>query len=188
MSSISAIGTNHAKILTGLKDGGLCNKLAESKAKKCINMVQVLQDVADMAINFKRSRGYYLPTFDVNQVSSSNNYSSVNSYRSTKPPAKGIQQALVKADKSNCWHCQGDHLKEGLSSCPTTKHFFQPKYKLTKERQCNLVQSFHKKFQDRKSQVNEITIPSEDDSFEELDKFFSEFENMIAEDSDDMST
>ena len=34
MSSISAIGTNHAKILTGLKDSRLQNKLAESKAKK----------------------------------------------------------------------------------------------------------------------------------------------------------
>ena len=29
-----AIGTNHAKILAGLKDGKLQNKLAESKAKK----------------------------------------------------------------------------------------------------------------------------------------------------------
>ena len=95
MSSISAIGTNHNKILIGLKDGRLCNKLAKSKAKKWINMVQVLQDIADMAINFERSWGYSLPTFDVNQVSSSNNYSSVNSYWSTKPPAKGIQQALV---------------------------------------------------------------------------------------------
>ena len=33
MSSITAIGTNHAKILTGLKDSRLHNKLAESKAK-----------------------------------------------------------------------------------------------------------------------------------------------------------
>ena len=33
MSSITAIGKNHAKILTGLKDGRLCNKLAKSKAK-----------------------------------------------------------------------------------------------------------------------------------------------------------
>ena len=33
MSSISAIDTNHAKILTGLKDSRLQNKLAESKAK-----------------------------------------------------------------------------------------------------------------------------------------------------------
>ena len=34
MSSIMAIGTNHTKILTGPKDGKLCNNLAESKAKK----------------------------------------------------------------------------------------------------------------------------------------------------------
>ena len=33
MSSITAIGINHAKILTGLKDSRLHNKLAESKAK-----------------------------------------------------------------------------------------------------------------------------------------------------------
>ena len=34
MYSIIAISTNHAKILTGLKDSRLQNKLAESKAKK----------------------------------------------------------------------------------------------------------------------------------------------------------
>ena len=34
MSSIPAISTNHAKILTGLKDGSLRNKLDKSKAKK----------------------------------------------------------------------------------------------------------------------------------------------------------
>ena len=55
MTSISAIGTNHAKILTGLKDGRLHNKLAEAKAKKWTNMAQVLQDVTDMAVNFERS-------------------------------------------------------------------------------------------------------------------------------------
>ena len=33
MSSITAIGTNNAKILLGLKDSQLQNKLAESKAK-----------------------------------------------------------------------------------------------------------------------------------------------------------
>ena len=82
MSSISAIGTNHAKILTGLRDVRLSNKLAESKAKKWINMAQVLQDVTDMAINFERSQGYSLPTFEVNQASSYDNCSSVNSYRS----------------------------------------------------------------------------------------------------------
>ena len=55
MSSITAIGTNHAKILTGLRDSRLHNKLAKSKAKTWINMAQVLQDVADMAINFEKS-------------------------------------------------------------------------------------------------------------------------------------
>ena len=91
MSSISAIGTNHAKILTGLRDVRLCNMLAESKAKKWIYMAQVLKDVANMTINFKRFQGYSLPTSEVNQASSYNNCSSVNSYRSTKPPVKGIQ-------------------------------------------------------------------------------------------------
>ena len=57
MATISAISTNHANILTCLKDGRLCNKLAKSKAKKWTNMSQVLQDVANMAINFERSHG-----------------------------------------------------------------------------------------------------------------------------------
>ena len=65
MSSITAIGTNHAKILTGLKDSRLHNKLAKSKAKKWIDMAQALQDVADMAIDFERSCGYSLPMFNV---------------------------------------------------------------------------------------------------------------------------
>ena len=38
MSSITAIGTNHTTILTGLKDKKLCNNLVESKAKKWTNM------------------------------------------------------------------------------------------------------------------------------------------------------
>ena len=55
MSSVTAIGTNHTKILTGLKERTLCNKLAESKAKKWTNMAQVLQDITEMAVNFERS-------------------------------------------------------------------------------------------------------------------------------------
>ena len=89
MSSITAISTNHAKILTGLKDSGLQSKLAESKAKKWTTMAQVLQNVADMAVDFKRSCGYSLPTFNVQYISSTN---SSSSYRSNKPPAKSIQQ------------------------------------------------------------------------------------------------
>ena len=72
-------------------------------------MAQVLQDVTDMAVNFERSQGYSLPTLDVNHITSSNNYSSVNCHRSTKSPTKSMQQLLVKADKPKCWHCQGDH-------------------------------------------------------------------------------
>ena len=72
ISSLSAIGTNHAKILTGLKDGRLHTKLAKSKAKKWINKAQVLQDIADVAVNFERSCGYSLPMFEVNQASSYN--------------------------------------------------------------------------------------------------------------------
>ena len=95
-------------------------------------MAQVLQDVTDMAINFERSQGYSLLTLDIYHVTSSNNYSSVNFHRSTKPPTKGIQQLSVKADKPKCWHCQGDHLKK---DCPTAQQQNSPsqsKYKLTK--------------------------------------------------------
>ena len=42
MSKITAVGTNHAKILTSLKDKNLSGKLAESMAKKRSNMTQVL--------------------------------------------------------------------------------------------------------------------------------------------------
>ena len=42
MTSISTIGTNHGKILNGLKDSRLRNKLAKSKAKKWTTMSQVL--------------------------------------------------------------------------------------------------------------------------------------------------
>ena len=75
MSEITAIGTNHAKIITGLKDKKICSKLAESKAKKWKNMAQVLQDVAEMAVSFERCRGYSLPSFEINQTTA---YSSQN--------------------------------------------------------------------------------------------------------------
>ena len=81
MTTISAIGTNHTKILTGLKDGRLCNKLAKSKAKKWINMSQALQDVADMAVDFERSCGYSLPIFEVQYISPSTSNSSFRPHR-----------------------------------------------------------------------------------------------------------
>ena len=76
-------------------------------------MAKVLQDVADMAIDFKRSHGYSLPTFDIQYVSSTN---SSSSYRSNKPPTKGIQQLSTQPDKPKCWHWQVEHFKK---DCPT---------------------------------------------------------------------
>ena len=119
MSSTSAIGTNHSKILTGLRDDKLCNKLAESKAKKWTNMVQVLQDIADMAVNFKRSRGYSLPSFEVNHTSSYNNCNSSQFYRSSKSSTKETQPPNLRLEKLKCWHCQGDHLKRIAPLSPT---------------------------------------------------------------------
>ena len=88
MSSITAIGTNHAKILPGLKDSRLCNELSKSKAKEWITMAQVLQDIADMAVDFEGPHGYSLPTFNIQYISASN---SSSSYRSNKPPTKSVQ-------------------------------------------------------------------------------------------------
>ena len=94
-SSILAIGTNHAKILTGLKDGKLCNKLADSKARKWTNMAQVLQDITDMEVNFERSRGYSILSFEVNHTSSYNNHNSNQFHRSSKSSTKEMQQSNV---------------------------------------------------------------------------------------------
>ena len=80
--------------------GSYTTKLAESKAKKWTNMAQVLQDIAEMAVNFKRSRGYSLPSFVVNHTSAYSNYNSNNSqhYRSSKPPTKETQQPNLRLE------------------------------------------------------------------------------------------
>ena len=75
--------------------------------------------------------------------------------------------------------------------CPTAPHqssSSKPKHKLIKEKQHNLIKSFCKKFQNRKSQVSKMSVPSAGDSFEELNKFFSEFDSMMGKDSDNTST
>ena len=113
MTSIPAIGTNHAKILTGLRDSRLHNKLAESKAKKWTTMSQVLQFVTNMAVDFKRSHGYSLPTFEVQYISPTN---SSSSYRSNKLTTRNVQQLSNQQKKPKCWHCQGEHYKK---DCPT---------------------------------------------------------------------
>ena len=104
MSSATAVGTNHAKILIGFKDRKFHNKLAESKAKKWTNMVQVLQDIAEMAINFERSRGYSLPSFEVNHTSaySNHNFNHSQHNRSSKLPANETQQSDLRLEKLKC--------------------------------------------------------------------------------------
>ena len=121
MSSVTAIGTNHAKILTGLKDRKLHNKFAESKAKKWTSMAQVLQDITEMAINFERSRGYSLPSFEVNHTSAYSNHNPNHSQhnRSSKLPRNETQQSNLRLEKLKCWHCQGNHLKK---DCPNASN------------------------------------------------------------------
>ena len=115
MTSIPAISTNHAKILTGLRGSRLCNKLAKSKAKKWKTMYQVLQDVTDMDVDFERSCGHSLPTFEVQYVSSTNSSSSC---RSNKPTARNIQQPSNWQEKPKCWNCQGEHYKKNYPTAP----------------------------------------------------------------------
>ena len=77
-------------------------------------MTQVLQDVAEMAISFERSRGYSLPSFKVNQATVySNQHPSKNQhYNISEQYTKETQQHLQpKPEKFKCWECQGEHLK-----------------------------------------------------------------------------
>ena len=100
MSEITAIGTNHAKILTGLKDKKFSSKLAESKAKKWSNSEQVLQDVVEMAVSFERSKGYCLLSFEINQTTAYNSNSTSSQYfRPNKLHTKEMQQLQLKTSK-----------------------------------------------------------------------------------------
>ena len=128
------------------------NKLAETKAKKWTNMAQVLQDVTEMAVSIERSRGYSLPSFEVNHTSaySSHNPNSNQHYRSSKLPTKETQQPHPKPEKFKCWQCQGDHLKK---DCPTITNQRKSKHSKpqeNKEKQCELFRSFQKKFRSKR--------------------------------------
>ena len=117
MTSIPAISTNHVTILTGLKDSRLRNKLAESNSKKWTTMSQVLQDIADMAVDFERSCGYSLPTFKVQYVSSAN---SSSSYRSNTLTTKNTT-TISSTGKTQVLALPGRTLQEGLSNSPQAK-------------------------------------------------------------------
>ena len=102
-------------------------------------------------------------------------------------PTSQLQKAYnnwqLNQEKPKCWHCQGEYYKK---DCPTaSKPKFPPKYKSTKEKQCNLIKTFHKKFQDRR-QINELCTPASYSS-EEFNNFISEFKNIMLEDLDDSS-
>ena len=80
----------------------------------------------------------------------------------------------------------------GIAKENTTKRIVQqppsqvpPKYKSTKEKQHNLIKTFHKKFQHRR-QINELCTPASDSS-KEFNNFISEFKNIMLEDSDNSS-
>ena len=100
-----------------------------------------------------------------------------------------MQQSSLKTDKLKCWHCQGNHLKKDCPTAPQQSSSLQPKSHVSKEKQCNFIKSFHKRLQGRKSQVNEVTVSSEDDSFnDKLNQFYSDFENLMTADADDTSS
>ena len=88
-----------------------------------------------------------------------------------------------------CWHCQGNHLNKDCPIAPQQNISSQPKSYLSKEKQHNLIKSFCKRFQNRTSQVNKVTISSEDDSFNDrFNQFFSEFKNIMTKDANDTSS
>ena len=92
-------------------------------------MAQVLLDVADMAVDFEKSHGYSLPTFNIQYVSSAN---SSSSYRSTKPPIKGTQQPQLDQKNPNVGIARENTTKRTAPQPP--KKSSPSKYKATKER------------------------------------------------------
>ena len=166
--------------------------IAESKAKKWNNMAQVLQDVAEMAISFERSRGYSLPSFEINQTTdySSQCHSNSQCYKTNKLYTKEAQHFHTKPEKIKCLEYQGDHLKKDLpmvqASQGKSKHF---RFQDNKERQHMILKSFQKKFLNKKESVNELAETSEDEKIteEHWNQFFREFEKLICKEGEDVS-
>ena len=153
-------------------------------------MAQILQDVAEMAVNFERSRGYSLPSFEVNHTSTYSNPTSNNNqhYRSSKLSTRETWQPHQKLEKFKCWHCQGNHLKKDCPIVSNQSKSFHSTPQTNKDKQCKLIRSFQKRFWTKKENVNKITTTSDDEgSNDQLNKFFSEFEKLICEDADEMS-
>ena len=147
-------------------------------------MAQVLQDITEMAVSFEKSRGYSLPSFEVNHTSfySSHNPNSNQHCRSIKLPAKETQQTHPKPENFKCWQCQGDHLKK---DCPTVTNQSMSKHSRpqgNKEKQHKLLRSFQKRFLNKKENVNEIAKAFDNDSSDDhWNQFFSEFKKLMCE-------
>ena len=64
-------------------------------------------------------------------------------------PTARLQKAYnnhqLNRKKSKCWLCHGEHYKKDCPKLPS--QILPPKYKSTKEKQCNSIKTFHKKFQ-----------------------------------------
>ena len=144
-------------------------------------MAKILQVFAEMAISFERSRGYSLPSFEINQTVaySSQNPNSNQHYKTNKLYVKDIQNCHTKPKKFKCWECQGDHLKEDCPMVNTSqgkcKH---SRLQDNKERQCKLFKSFQRKFLNKKESINKIAEASDDDNSEKhWNQFFTELKN-----------
>ena len=153
-------------------------------------MAQVLQDIADMAVSCERSRGYSLPSFEINQTTAYNsqNPNSSQHYRTNKLHAKETQQPQPKPGKFKCWQCQGDHLKRDCSIVTSQGKSKNSRFQGNKDKQCILFKSIQKKILNKKESINEVAESSDDKVSEEhWNQFFSEFEKLMCEEEGDTS-
>ena len=143
-----------------------------------------------MAVSFERSRGYSLPSFEVNHTTAYNSHYPYSNqhYRFSKLPAKHSQQSQPKPEELKCWQCQGDHLKK---DCPTVTNQSKSKHSRLQdnnEKQCKLFKSFQKRLQNRKESTYEIAKASDNDSSEEhWNQFFSELKRFMCEEEGEAS-
>ena len=119
-------------------------------------MAQVPQDVAEMVISFERSRGYSLPSFEINQTTaySSKNPTSNQHYSTNKLHMKEIQQPQYKLEKLKGLQCQGDHLKKDCPIVTSKSKSKHSRLQNNKEKQCNLFKSFSEKNSRTKKKVS----------------------------------
>ena len=133
-------------------------------------MAQVLQDVAEMAVSFERSRGYSLPPFEINQTTAYNSQhpSKSQHFKTNKLYMNEAQTFHTKSEKIKLWEHQGNHLKK---DCPMVKasqdKSKHSRFQDNKDRQHKLLKSFQKKFLSKKESVNELAETSKNEEISE---------------------